>query len=151
MERLGITQDMLEMAAECGAALKRSIDGRLQATRESLETQQKFARRLDSNAEELYEKAKVAMASSDEEEARKLLFERQKTQEKLKKALQSCAEEKKRLVTMESNVEALEQRAMEVETLLRRSVGAKALQDTSEFALSDEDPLLQKFRDMGID
>ena len=55
---------------------------------------------------------------------------------------------------MESNVAALERRAMEVEALLRRTMGAKTLVDTSganALSLSTDDPLLQKFRDLGID
>jgi len=53
---------------------------------------------------------------------------------------------------MRSNVDALEQRAMEIESLLARTIGAKALKDSSsQFSLSQEDPLLQKFRDMGIE
>jgi hypothetical protein len=62
---------------------------------------------------------------------------------------------------MERNVAALERRAMEVEALLKRTIGAKSQVDSSSvlsgraddarFALSSEDPLLQKFRDMGID
>jgi hypothetical protein len=54
---------------------------------------------------------------------------------------------------MERNVQILEERAMEVESLLRRSVGAKTMQDVmgDQFALEDEDPLLKKFRDAGIE
>ena len=71
----------------------------------------------------------------------------------MKKALVACADERKRLDQMESNVLALEERAMEVERILKRSVGATALQGSSmdKFALESEDPLLQKFKDMGID
>ena len=73
-------------------------------------------------------------------------------QEKLKKVLLTCADEQKRLSKMRSNVDALEQRAMEIESLLARTIGAKALNDSSsQFSLSQEDPLLQKFRDMGIE
>ena len=39
----------------------------------------------------------------------------------------------------------------EMESLMKRNIGAKALMDSSEFSLAAEDPLLQKFRDMGID
>mmetsp|Transcript_7243 Transcript_7243/g.10236 ORF Transcript_7243/g.10236 Transcript_7243/m.10236 type:complete len:258 (-) Transcript_7243:2656-3429(-) len=151
MEKMGITPDMLEAAEEIGAALERSMEG-LTASRDSLETQQRFARRLDMDSNNLYEKAKAAMAASNEDEARKWLMEREMIQGKLKKALLNCAEEKKRLGMMERNVEALEQRALEVDSLLRRSVGAKTLQDTTtgQLSLSDEDPLLQKFKDIGI-
>lgn len=152
MERMGVTEDMLRMAQEVGLDLERGIDG-LKAARNSLETQQSFARRLSSNEEGLYEKAKSALDQGNEEEAKKYLFERQKLQQKLKKVLLACVEDKKRLETMERNVMLLEERAMEVEALLRRSVGAKTMQDTlgSDFSLSDEDPLLKKFRDAGIE
>mmetsp|Transcript_15300 Transcript_15300/g.22787 ORF Transcript_15300/g.22787 Transcript_15300/m.22787 type:complete len:171 (+) Transcript_15300:487-999(+) len=152
MERMGITPDMLKMAEEVGLELERAMEG-LKASQESLETQQRFARRLDSDSERIFEKAKEAIASENEESARAFLMERQQLQQKLKKALMGAAEEKKRLEVMERNVRTMENRAMEIETLLRRSVGAKSLQDTSmsTLSLSNEDPLLQKFRDMGID
>lgn len=152
MERMGVTEDMLRMAQEVGADLERGIDG-LKATRNSLETQQSFARILSSNEEALYEKAKAALDRGDEEQAKRYLFDRQQLQQKLKKVLLACAEDKKRLETMEKNVEILEERAMEVEALLRRSVGAKTMKDavSDQFALEDEDPLLKKFRDAGLE
>ena len=152
MERMGLTEDMLKMAEDVGADLERGIDG-LKAVRNSLETQQSFGRRLSSNEEGLYEKAKAALNQGNEEEAKKYLLERQQLQQKLKKVLLACAEDKKRLETMEKNVMLLEERAMEVEALLRRSVGAKTMQNTmgSDFSLPDEDPLLKKFRDAGIE
>jgi phage shock protein A len=160
MERLGITQDMLDMAREVGVALQQSAEGAA-AARDSLETQQRLARRLDMEAASLHDRAKKAIEDNQEEKARKLLLDRQRDLDKLKVVLKNCAEEKKRLETMEGNVAALERRAMEVEALLKRAVGAKSQLDTSSvlsssdasssFALSTDDPLLQKFRDLGID
>ena len=151
MERMGVTDEMLNSAKEIGVALERGMEG-LKATQDSLITQQKFAKRLDADAEQVYEQAKAALASKNEEKARDLLFQRQQLQDKLKKTLLACAEEKKRLERQQENVRAIEERGMEMEALLRRSVGAKALRDSSDqFSLADEDPLLQKFRDMGID
>jgi hypothetical protein len=151
MARLGVSDEMLKMAEEIGTALERSLEG-FKASQDSIETQQSLARRLDVNANELYEKAKIAMVSTNEEQAKKLLLDRQMVQEKLKKVLLTCADEQKRLSKMRSNVDALEQRAMEIESLLARTIGAKALKDSSsQFSLSQEDPLLQKFRDMGIE
>ena len=153
MAKMGITEDMLKMAEEVGADLERGIDG-LKATRNSLETQQSFARKLSSNEEDLYEKAKAALNRGDEEQAKKFLFDRQQLQQKLKKVLLACAEDRNRLETMERNVQILEERAMEVEALLRRSVGAKTMQDTmgsQSFALDNEDPLIKKFRDAGLE
>jgi hypothetical protein len=172
MERLGVSQDMLDAAQDIGLALQQSLDG-LEATRASLETQQSLARRLDRDATELYEKAKTAMttttsssssssSSSSEDEARKLLLKRTEVQDKLKSVLVQCAAEKRRMETMEENVRVIEARALEIDALLQRTVGAKARQDASfsssssssmmdgDFSLSREDPLLQKFRDLGI-
>ena len=152
MERLGISSDMLEAANDIGLTLQESSEG-LKATQDSLATQQTLARRLDREATELYEKAKAALAENKEEDARELLLKRTQVQDKLKQALTFCAEERKRLERMEENVKKLEQRAMEIDSLLRRSVGAKAVQKSEDYglALSNEDPLLQKFRDLGID
>jgi len=151
MKRKGVTPDMLEMANDVGVALEQSTEG-LRATQDSVETQQRLAKTLDMQSNSIYERAKSAIESGDEEMARKLLMERETIKAKLLKTLKSLAEDNKRLATMKSNVEALEARALEIESLLRRSVGASALQDssTSGFALEPEDPLLKKFRDLGI-
>jgi len=156
MERLGITDEMLASAQECGLALERSMEG-LTAVQDSLNTQQSFARILDKDADELYDKAKRAMETGDEEQAKKFLFDRTQTQKKLKEVLLQCVEAKKRLEQMESNVASIERRAKEVEALLQRTIAAKTTQkfstedlSPSAFELSTEDPLLKKFRDAGI-
>ena len=157
MQRLGVTEEMLATAQECGMALERSMEG-LKATQDSLQTQQSLARMLDNDATDFYEKAKKALEDNNEERAKELLFERSKTQDKLKGVLLQCAEAKKRLEQMETNVAAIERRAKEVEALLQRTIVAKTTQDLStadlslaDFTLSAEDPLLKKFRDAGID
>jgi transcriptional regulator with XRE-family HTH domain len=151
MERIGLSQDMLDMAQDIGLALQDSMEG-IQAVQNSLETQQKMAKILDSDSAKLYEQAKAALDRPDEELARTILLKRANVQEKLKKGLISCAEEKKRLQKMEENIAELERRALEVDALLRRSVSAKCLQDSSQLGLSlrMEDPLLQKFKEIGI-
>jgi hypothetical protein len=151
MERLGITQEMLDAAEEIGLALQQTLEG-MEATKASLQTHQTLARRLDSDARELYDKAKASMERNDEEAAKNFLLRRSREQESLKKILTLCVEEKKRLEIMENNVDALQVRAMEVEGMLQRTVGAKARQDSfTDFSISSEDPLLQKFKDLGIE
>lgn len=152
MERLGISQEMLDMAKDIGLSLESSMEG-IQAIQTSLETQQRLAKLLDQEVNTLYDRAKVALSKSDDDLARKLLMERTAAQEKLKRVLIACAEEKGRLETMRVNVSQLERRALEVDALLRRSVSAKSLQNSSDFgfSLQTEDPLLQKFKDIGID
>jgi hypothetical protein len=151
MDRLGITQDMLDAAQAVGQALKQSMDG-AEATKNSLSTHQALARRIDRDVNELYDKAKESMAAGDEEAARSFLLKRNDNQESLKRVLQMCADEKKRMEIMEQNVSALQRRATEVEALLTRTVGAKARQGSlTDFSVSSEDPLLRKFRDLGID
>ena len=151
MKRKGITPEMLEMANEVGVALKQSTEG-LRATQDSVETQQRLAKTLDKQSDSIYDRAKSAIESGDEELARKLLMERESVKEKLVKVLKALAEDRKRLAVMESNCAALEARGLEIESLLRRSVGASALKDSTMngFALEPEDPLLQKFRDLGM-
>ena len=163
MARLGVTQEMLGMAREVGESLERSAEG-LRATQESLETQQRLARRLDDDSDALYEKAKAALTDGNEEEAKQWLLERTRVQDKLKTVLVACAAAKQRFETMGENVKILEQRALEVDAMLRRTVSAKAVQDSNGIdnyydndgimmgglSLSKEDPLLQKFRDLGI-
>jgi hypothetical protein len=151
MARLGVTQDMLDAAQDVGVALQQSTEG-LEATKDSLQTHQSLARILDRDAEDLYAKAKEKLTSGEEESARILLLKRTDVQEKLKKILKLCVEEKRRVETMEQNVQTIQQRALEVEALLNRTVGAKPRQESfADFSLEREDPLLKKFRDMGID
>ena len=162
MKKKGITQEMLDAAEEVGYALEQSMEG-IEATKESLRSQQSLARRLESDMNDWYNKAKDAMVDGREEDARSFLLKRSNDQESLKDALKRCAEEKKRIDVMESNVSALQKRALEVEAILQRSIGAKARQDSSDltarqsalsdtsFSLSREDPLLKKFNDLGID
>lgn len=152
MERLGITQEMLDAAEQVGIALEQAMDG-LRVTKASLDTQQALARRLERDADELYDKAKSAIAAGKEEDARKFLFQRTENQEKLLKVLKLCVDEKQRLEKMQENVAAIEKRALEIESLLQRSVGAKARQSAAfeDLSLPSEDPLLRKFRDLGID
>jgi len=151
LARMGVTDEMLESAREMGTTLERGTEG-LKATQDSLKTQQNFAKRLESDADSTYAEAKIALESNNEELARGLLLKRTQIQEKLKKTLLGCAEEKKRLAKMQDNVRAIEERAIEMETMLRRNIGAQSLLDSStQFSLADEDPLLQKFRDAGID
>ena len=45
LDRLGISQDMLDAAQEIGVALERSAEG-LQASQDSLDTQQRLAKRM---------------------------------------------------------------------------------------------------------
>lgn len=152
MERMGITQEMLDSAEQVGIALEQATEG-LKATQTSLNTQRSLARRLERDAEELYEKAKAALATGNEDDARKFLFQRTECQEKLKRVLKLCIDEQQRYEKMQENVSAIEKRALEIEALLQRSVSAKTRQTTAfeELSLSVEDPLLQKFRDLGID
>lgn len=126
MKRKGISSEMLDQATEIGVALRQSVEG-LRATQDSVETSQRLAKSLDRQEKSLYERAKSAIESGDDEDARKLLLERTTVKEKLLKILMSGSEERKRMAILESNVEALETRGLEIESLLRRSVGASAL------------------------
>jgi hypothetical protein len=154
MSRKGLTPEMLEQANDVGAALRQGVEG-LRAARESVETSQRLARTLDTQEKSLYERARSAMSLGDEEVARRLLLERESTKEKLLKVLKSVSEDRKRLAIMESNVEALETRALEIESVLRRSVGAASIQDSANMniglTLEPEDQLLRKFRDLSSD
>uniref|UniRef100_A0A7S3L6C3 Uncharacterized protein n=1 Tax=Amphora coffeiformis TaxID=265554 RepID=A0A7S3L6C3_9STRA len=152
MKRLGLSQDMLDSAEEVGLALEKCMQG-LKQVQESLETQQRLARRLDADAEELYEKAKAAMTDSKEEDARKYLMERERVRDRLKEVLSNCVTAKAQVAKMETNAAELDRRAMEIEILLQRTIGASAMRNTEDLGLSlnDSDPLLRKFKDMGID
>ncbi|KAL3823428.1 hypothetical protein ACHAXA_004303 [Cyclostephanos tholiformis] len=153
MRRRGLTPDMLRQATEIGTALRQAVEG-LSAIRESVETSRRLARDLDRREKSLYERAMSAISSGDEEVARRLLLERESVKGKLLKILTSISEDRKRIAIMEGNVEALEIRGVEIENLLRRSVGAASLQDSSNvgfgLSLEPEDPLLKKFRDLGM-
>ena len=152
MNRIGLSKDMIEAANEVGLALERNMEG-LKAVQESYDTQKRLAQRLDEEAEGLYDKAKAAITSGDEESARKYLLQRESVQDKLKTTLINAATARKQVETMEANTAVLEQRATEMDALMRRTVGAKAVQDSGDLgmSLSSSDPLLDQFRDLGID
>lgn len=122
LERMGVTEEMLQSAKEIGASLERGFEG-LKVIQDSLRTQQSFAAKLDSEVQQVYANAKTALEAGDEDRARDLLFKRTQLQEKLKKTLQNCIDEKRRLSQMEDNVRALEERALEMESLLKRNIG----------------------------
>ncbi|KAL7556940.1 hypothetical protein ACA910_005292 [Epithemia clementina (nom. ined.)] len=152
MERLGLSPEMLDAAREIGEALERNMEG-LSAVQESYETQKRFARQLESDTEALYAKAKEALQSADEERARKFLMQRTDVQNKLKEVLKTCATARRQVEVLEENTSVLQQRAVEIDSLLKRTVGAKAVENASALglSLSGSDPLLDKFRDLGID
>jgi hypothetical protein len=159
MERLGISQEMVDMAQDISISLQRAMEG-YRVSQDSLRIQQSLAQRLEAEVQELQEGAKRAIIQGDEERAREILLRKKNKMDRWKEILLKCAEEKDRAERMKENVEALEQRAIEVDALIRRSVSAKALQDTSNsrFLLEDttsevpsasfEDPLLRKFREL---
>jgi len=152
MEKMGINQDMLDAAEDIGASLERSNEGLL-LVQERLASLQQQARTLDNDAQEKYKQAKQFLESNNEERARDLLLDRTKLQEKLKKVLLQCAEEKERVQQMERNVEALSERASEMDAMLRRAVGARTTQEVNDLdmRMSVDDPLLQKFKDAGLE
>lgn len=156
MDRLGISQDMLDMAQEIGLTLQNSNEG-LSAVQDSLATQQQLARRLERDSADRYQRANAALLAGDERMAKALLFERTGLQEKQKTVLIQCVEERRRLETMQNNIAQLERKAMEIDALLQRTVSAKLLSGSKSMdsdlglSLRPEDPLLQKFRDLGMD
>ena len=152
LERLGLSPEMLEAAREIGQALSENMEG-LKAVKESYETQKRFAERLEIDADSLYTKAKAALESSDEETARKLLLERTNILDKMKEVLKVCATARRQVEVLEENSSILERKATEIDSLLKRTIGAKAVDNSSSLglSLSNSDPLLDKFRDIGID
>jgi hypothetical protein len=159
MERLGITQDMVDSAQEISVNWQRAKEAH-NASQDSLRAQQSLAQRLEVEVQELQEEAKKSVVQGDEDRARTLLLRKKQKMDRWKEILVKCAEEKERVDRMEQNIQILEQRAREVDALIRRSISAKALQNTSnakflldesvdEFSSSSfEDPLLRKFREL---
>jgi hypothetical protein len=159
MERLGITQDMVDSAQEISVNWQRAKEA-YNASQDSLRAQQSLAQRLEVEVQELQEEAKKSVVQGDEDRARTLLLRKKQKMDRWKEILVKCAEEKERVDRMEQNIQILEQRAREVDALIRRSISAKALQNTSnakflldesvdEFSSSSfEDPLLRKFREL---
>jgi len=159
MERLGITQDMVDSAQEISVNWQRAKEAH-NASQDSLRAQQSLAQRLEVEVQELQEEAKKSVVQGDEDRARTLLLRKKQKMDRWKEILVKCSEEKERVDRMEQNIQILEQRAREVDALIRRSISAKALQNTSnakflldesvdEFSSSSfEDPLLRKFREL---
>jgi hypothetical protein len=116
-----------------------------QESRDILQTQQIFERRLDRDANDLYDRVKSSMDQMNDEKARRLLLERLDL--KSKQVLMQCSEEQEQ--KMEEKAKAIERRAMEVDLLLHRAVAANAIQDTARtdmvgLSLTVEFSLLQE-------
>jgi hypothetical protein len=152
LQQLGLSQDMLDSANAVGRALTESVQG-LTQVQDSLATQQRLARRHEEDAELWYDKAKACMVKGEEDQARTYLLERETARDRLKQVLIQCVTAKGQVTILQQNAAALEVRAMEIEALLQRSVGTTALQKTSDLglSLSPTDPLLDKFKNLGID
>ena len=148
MKLKGLTLEVLDMATDVGSALEHAVEG-LRATHDRVEKSQKLAKLQDKQSESLYKCDTTAIKSGDEETARSFLLERELIKEKLLKILKGISEDRTRIKMMEMNVEVLKTtRALEIDVLLRRSVGASSMQISSIlfFLLDIEDPLLKKFR-----
>jgi hypothetical protein len=148
LQRLGITDEMLKEAKEIGFALEQSAQS-LIACENSIESQQQYVRILERNMESVTDKAKIEILNGNEEKARLLLMEKQQMKDKMMKALKACVEEKNRKRQIEINIATLEKKALETEAEMRQIVATGSL---NEIATSpNDDPLLKRFQDLGID
>jgi hypothetical protein len=149
LQRLGITNDMLEAAKEIGFALEQSAQS-LIACQKSIESQQEYVRILEQNMESTTEKAKLEIMNGNEEKARLLLMEKQQMKDKMMKALKACVEEKNRQRQLEMSIATLEKRALETEAEMREIVAVTTVNEIGS-SPSNDDPLLKRFQDLGID
>ena len=154
LQRMGLNDDILEMARDVAMSLETSERG-LNACQDSLRTLQQLATTQENRCQTLHAQAKdFLVVKNDEEAARSKLLERTQLQDKLKQTLIKCAQEKKRVEQMRDNVDKLKERAAEIQALVSRTVSAKTTSNTnintSSLSLSNEDPLLAKFKDAGI-
>ncbi len=153
LQRMGLNDDILEMARDVAMSLETSERG-LNACQDSLRTLQQLATTQESRCQTLHAQAKDLLLNNDEEAARAKLLERTQLQDKLKQTLTKCAQEKKRVDQMRDNVDKLQERAAEIQALVSRTVSAKTNSNinmnTNSLSLSNEDPLLAKFKDAGI-
>jgi len=160
MRAAGITEDMERMALVAATDLEIAKQG-LDACRNSATSQKSLAKRLDEDQARMQNQARGALEVADEEMARKILLERERLREKLKVTLKRLVEENGRVEEMERTVGRLEERALEVDALIRRSVAANAANaarggDVFDggndynygLELEPEDPLLKKFKDL---
>uniref|UniRef100_A0A7S2SGT9 Uncharacterized protein n=1 Tax=Eucampia antarctica TaxID=49252 RepID=A0A7S2SGT9_9STRA len=148
LRKMGLSDDILEMARDVAMSLETSERGLL-SCEDSLQTMQSIARTQDNQCQTLYEQAKELL-QNDEETARTKLLERTQIQDKMKQTLQKCVDEKRRVVQMRDNIEKLQERAAEIQSLVSRTVQANTSMPNNDLSLSKEDPLLAKFRDAGI-
>uniref|UniRef100_A0A7S1B503 Glycine zipper domain-containing protein n=1 Tax=Corethron hystrix TaxID=216773 RepID=A0A7S1B503_9STRA len=156
MKKMGITEEMERMAENTARDLEDSKLG-LEACRSSAESQRSLAKRLDEEQERLQGQARLALKNGNEPQARKILLERETVRDRLKAALGRLVVENQRMKEMETNLNRFEERALEVDSLIRRNVAANVAKkagrdDDGDFdcglGLPREDPLLEKFRDL---
>uniref|UniRef100_A0A7S0JI77 Glycine zipper domain-containing protein n=1 Tax=Calcidiscus leptoporus TaxID=127549 RepID=A0A7S0JI77_9EUKA len=148
LERMGLSRDMRATAAACAAELAEAEEG-LKLAQNSLESARAVERNLEASASESYAAAQVALQAGDEAAAREHLVMRQQTNGRKSAAQIETYEAVERCARMRSAIDALGERAAQMEALMSRAVaGTTASRAGWPDALELEDPLLQKFKDL---
>eukprot|EP00934_Nitzschia_sp_Nitz4_P006672 Nitzschia sp. Nitz4//scaffold121_size67750//40517//41394//NITZ4_006070-RA/size67750-augustus-gene-0.129-mRNA-1//-1//CDS//3329534357//6662//frame0 len=127
----------------------------LHAIQTSLQVQREYALRLESDMAELVAKAREAILSGNDEEAQFFLLEKNTIRDKLDGVLKHCCQEDERAIIVQQQIRQLEAEVIERENdNIKRSMNANESTtgdiagDTANSTI--EDPLLKKFRDIGI-
>lgn len=153
LESMGVSPEMLALANAAGKELGDAQEG-LSLVRDARESQRRVVETYERRAAEAMADATSAVAAGDDGRARKALTERNAARAKLPAAETSLLASDGRMRTMQANVAALEERALEVEALLKQSMAAVASGKAASAlggmaALADvpvRDPLLEKFK-----
>ena len=104
---------------------------------------------LEASAKDSYAAAQAALLKENDAAAREHLVQRQQTNARLTSAKLQTLEAAERLRKMRNAVEALSERAAQVEALMSRAVvGATGSAAGEPSAAELEDPLERKFREL---
>uniref|UniRef100_A0A7S3B451 Uncharacterized protein n=1 Tax=Haptolina ericina TaxID=156174 RepID=A0A7S3B451_9EUKA len=144
MARMGLDKELRTLATTVASELAEAEEG-LTLTEQAVRSCRAVEERFEASAATSYAAAQAALVAGDEDGARAHLVERSAVNQRLAEAKLQTVDAEARVERMRISLDALAQRAAQVETLMGRAVSG-ALE--SRAVSVDDDPLLRKFRDL---
>eukprot|EP00434_Breviolum_minutum_P009907 symbB.v1.2.008730.t1/scaffold542.1/size189608/3 len=141
-------EDIVQLARSTGRELADAMEGKARVL-EAKDTLAAKIIRLEDEIQDLTKRAEAALEAEDEATARAFLEKRYPLQKSLESGKSDLEDALRRVATVESNVQQLEDQALKVSSLLERARDATGAQRTAlkaeASAFSVKDPLLDRF------
>lgn len=141
-------EDIVQLARSTGRELADAMESKARVL-EAKDTLAAKIIRLEDEIQDLTKRAEAALEAEDEATARAFLEKRYPLQKSLESGKSELEDALRRVATVESNVQQLEDQALKVSSLLERARDATGAQRTAlkaeASAFSVKDPLLDRF------